>query len=472
MTEPADTKRTVLRPEAAQHGCADTDANDAAGAPALELLWRTTLALPLGGLAVLALPPFSFFPVLVLAFGGFFLLLEGVAPAAAAILGWGFGFGFFVTGAQWIAESLYVDGGRLGWLAVPAVAGLSGFLALFIAAAAWAFARLRGRGTSGALLFASLWTAAEWLRGHLLTGFPWNLAAYAWTDYAAPRQAAAVVGSYGLSLLTVLAATLPAVAILNTSGRDRRWAILIAGIVVAMLLSGSLRLSSDDSGKATGPIVRVVQGNIAQALKWLPERRAATVERYLDLSSRPGRYDVLLWPETAFPGFLEENGAVLDRIGTLLPRGAHLLAGTPRRTAEPEGPAYWNSIAAVDDHGRITATYAKHHLVPFGEYVPWRGVLPIERLVAGLGDFSAGPGPRTIPLGGRAVGLSICYEAIFPGAVVDREERPTWIFNATNDAWFGTSIGPYQHLASARMRALSHKPRGWRAPVALGIVAG
>lgn len=453
MTESADEGRAAPPSEAPRSRNADAVAG-VVQRRALAPVYRAVIALALGGLAVLALPPFSLFPVLLPAFGGLFLLLEGAAPAAAALTGWSFGFGFFLVGTHWIAESFFVDPQRFGWMAVPAVGGLGGFLALFPAAAAWAFARIKVGGTAGVLLFAGLWAGTEWLRGHVLTGFPWNLIGYTWVDHSGPRQVAAAVGSYGLSLLTVVAAMLPAVAVFTVSVRDRRHALVVLGIVVGALWIGNLRLPSGDLEEPSGPVVRVVQGNIAQAQKWRPEERAAIVERYLELSAKPGDYDILLWPETAYPGFLEENTTMLARVGKLLPRGAHLLTGTPRRTVEDDGPAYWNAIVAVDGRGRVTARYAKHHLVPFGEYVPLKGMLPIERLTAGLGDFSAGLGPQTVAVGGTAVGFSICYEAIFPGAVVERENRPTWIFNATNDAWFGTSIGPYQHLASARMRAV------------------
>ncbi|SMH61454.1 apolipoprotein N-acyltransferase [Azospirillum agricola] len=417
-------------------------------------LWRCVAAALLGGLAVAALPPLSIPPVLALAFGGLFLLLDGAPPVRAALVGWSFGFGFFVVGTHWIAESFLVEPERFGWLAAPAVTGIGAILAVFSAVPAWAVARLKVGGLPGALLFASLWAGAEWLRGHVLTGFPWNLVAYGWVELAGPRQAAAVVGSYGLSLLTVLAMTVPAVLLRCRSRRERRRTVLVGGAVALVLASGALRLTEPPLPAPAGPLVRIVQGNIPQASKWRPERRAATVERYLDLSSQAGRFDLLVWPETAYPGFLEESAATLDRIAALLPRGGHLLAGTPRRSQEATGPAYWNAIVAIDDRGRVTATYAKHHLVPFGEYVPLRGLLPIERIAPGLGDFSAGPGPRTLRLGGTAVGAAICYEVIFPGAVVERVNRPDWIVNATNDAWFGTSMGPYQHLASARMRAV------------------
>lgn len=426
--------------------------------PMMQLVRRPAVTVPLagllGGLTVLALPPFSLPPFLVLGIGGFYRLLQGVEPARAALTGWNFGLGFFLAGTYWIGESFLVDADRFGWMAVPAVGGLAAFLALFVAAPAWLFARLGIGGVAGGPVFALLWTGSEWLRGHLLTGFPWNLAAYAWTEHQAPRQLAALVGSYGLSLLTVLAAALLPLCLLAPSRRDRRRARMTTILLLAALAAGALRLPSTGEGTAVRAMVRMVQGNVPQAGKWLPEQRAATVERYLDLSFGPGRYDLLLWPETAYPGFLDEDGRTLARIGAQLPPGARLLAGTPRRTREPEGPALWNAVVAIDRAGRVEAAYAKHHLVPFGEYVPLRWLLPFDRFVAGFGEFSAGPGPRTVRLGDWAAGIAICYEAIFPGELVDRSDRPDWIFNPTNDAWFGMSIGPSQHLGAARMRAV------------------
>lgn len=408
----------------------------------------------LGALTVLALPPFSLPPFLVLGLGGHFLLLQGASPRLAGLIGWSFGLGFFVAGTHWIAESFYVEADRFGWMAVPAVGGLSAFLALFLAAPAWAFARLRIGGTAGALVFALLWMASEWVRGHALTGFPWNLIGYAWVDHPGARQIAALVGSYGLGLLTVLAAVLLPLSLLAWSRRERRRARMGAILALLLLGGGSLRLPATDGGEGSGPVLRIVQGNVPQARKWRPEERAATVERYLDLSFRPGRYDLLLWPETAYPGFLDEARDVLTRIAAQLPPDAQLLAGTPRRTLGAAGPAFWNAVVGVDGAGAIVAAYAKHHLVPFGEYVPLRHILPFDRFTAGFGEFSAGPGPRTLTVGKTAVGIAICYEAIFPGEVVERDRRPDWIFNPTNDAWFGMSIGPHQHLASARMRAV------------------
>lgn len=217
---------------------------------------------------------------------------------------------------------------------------------------------------------------------------------------------------------------------------------------------GTLRLQSD-AQQPPGVDLRIVQGNIPQEEKWAPENREATFARYLELSTRPGDFDVLLWPETAFPGFLDEDTEARARIAAALPDGSVLLTGVPDRVPSDDGMRYFNTVQAFGETGEILTGYAKHHLVPFGEYVPFRGWLPIERLTAGLGDFTPGPGPRTLALPGvPLVAVAICYEIIFPGHVVDDLFRPDWIFNATNDAWFGTSIGPEQHLASARMRAV------------------
>lgn len=425
----------------------------------LLLKWRVPAAFVLGALAVLGLPPFSLAPVLLVCFTGLFVLLGRAGWGGAFLVGWVFGFGFFLAGTYWIGESFMVDRDRFGWImAVPAISGLAAFLALFPAAAAMTFAALPWRGVSGAILFALLWTAAEWLRGHILTGFPWNLIGYAWTDFSAPRQAAALFGIYGLSFVTVLAAVLPAVLMEPSASRRHRGAAmtLFAAVLAALWIGGALRLAGQEASATTATRIRVVQGNIAQTMKWDPEERAGIIRRYLDLSA-PSRenYDLLLWPETAIPVLLDEDSALLSQLAAFLPADALLLTGAPCRTLVDGESVYSNSILAISSAGQVLPRYDKHHLVPFGEYVPLKGLLPFERLTEGLGDFSTGPGPATFHLpGAPPVGLAICYEAIFPGAIIDAQDRPAWIFNATNDAWFGTSIGPYQHLAAARMRAV------------------
>ena len=419
---------------------------------------RIIVAVAVGGLTVLTLPPFSILLLVPIAYATLLVLLRHLSVAKAALVGWAFGFGQFGFGLSWIAESFYVDAERFAALAIPAVAVLSAGLAIFPAVAAALFARVARRraigGVTACLLFATCWTAAEWLRGHVLTGFPWNLAGYALVDYAALRQPAAWVGSHGLSFLVLLVGTFPAPALL--AEERPRWSIplLGVGIVVATWAAGTVRVQLEPPGPP-GLDLRIVQGNVPQQEKWAPENREATLTRYLDLSTLPGPVDILLWPETAFPGFLDEDVEARSRIATALPDGSLLLTGVPDRVSTDEGTRFFNTVQAYDQTGRSLTGYAKHRLVPFGEYVPFRGWLPIERMTEGLGDFTAGPGPRTLAFPGvPLVAVAICYEIIFPGHVVDGLFRPDWIFNATNDAWFGTSIGPEQHLASARMRAV------------------
>ncbi|QFT61888.1 apolipoprotein N-acyltransferase [Roseivivax sp. THAF30] len=411
-----------------------------------------------GAAAVLTLPPFSILALVPAAYGALFLLVRDRNPLVAGALGWLFGLGYFGFGLSWIAESFQIDAERFGALAIPAVAGLSGLLSLFPALAMTLFVLLRRRwlvgGVTAACLFAACWAGAEWLRGHVLTGFPWNLTAYAMVDFGALRQPAAWLGSYGLSFLVILASVLPAQAVLMR-GAPRCLALLFFALFVGgFWVSGQARISRP-MPESNGISLRIVQGNVPQRAKWAPGSAPATLSRYLRLSTQGDPADVLLWPETAYPGFLDENEDAKHRIAEALRGRRVLLTGAPDRTAREAVPRYFNTIQAYDGSGTILTGYAKHHLVPFGEYVPFADWLPIDRLTAGLGDFTPGPGPRTLAVSGLPVlAAAICYEIIFPGHVVDDEFRPEWIFNATNDAWFGTSIGPEQHLASARMRAV------------------
>ncbi len=419
---------------------------------------RGVAAFAAGSAAVLTLPPYSIIVLVPVAYGALFLLVRGHLPLAAGAMGWLFGLGYFGIGLSWIGESFQVDAERFGALAIPAVIGLSALLAVFPVLATTAFAFLRKwtriRGPAAAVLFATCWTATEWLRGHVLTGFPWNLAAYAMTDYAALRQPAAWIGSYGLGFLVLLASALMAQSIASR-GSSRHASLLFAGLVVVGVWTMGIVRTAQPLPMPAGVSVRIVQGNVPQREKWDPGNAAATLSRYLDLSTKGGPVDVVLWPETAYPGFLDENADARDRIGNALPDGRRLLTGAPDRTTHGPEQRYFNTIQAYDGSGAAVTGYAKHHLVPFGEYVPFRDWLSVERLTKGRGDFTPGPGPRTLAIPGLPLlAASICYEIIFPGHVVDDAIRPDWIFNATNDAWFGTSIGPEQHLAAARMRAV------------------
>ncbi|WP_431302873.1 apolipoprotein N-acyltransferase [Sediminicoccus sp. BL-A-41-H5] len=415
------------------------------------------LAFLLGAFSVLALPPVHAVPVLLATIPGF-LWLIGRAPGwrRAAWWGFGFGFGFHLAGLYWVTHSLFTDIGRWWWLVPVAAPGIALPMALFGVIPALA-GFLLPTGWRRWLGFGAAWVAAELLRGVLFTGFPWNLLGTVWAFHPLPLQPAAVIGVHGLSLLTVLLAGLPVL---------RHRAAWAGGLAVLLLWMGfgAWRLAGDAPRDHAVRLV-LVQGNVAQDTKWDPARRMPIFQRYLDLSgegaraavaAHPGEPVLVIWPETASPFLLAQDAEAMRLAGATLPPQALLLAGTVRAEWGADGrlQALFNSLVALDPTGRAVGLFDKAHLVPFGEYMPLGGILPI-RMVTGGVDFSAGPGPEVLrlPHGLPSPGPLICYEVIFPGRVVG-EERPAWLLNVTNDAWFGVSAGPYQHLAAARLRAV------------------
>jgi apolipoprotein N-acyltransferase len=442
--------------------------------------WRRyALALVLGALLAGALPPFDLTPLVVVAFPGLLWLDEGSAgPWASARLGYAFGLGFFVAGLYWIAAALFVDIGRFWWALPFAVLGLPALMAFYPAAALGATSlaarRLRLSPAARVCLFAVLWSAAEWARGHWLSGFPWNLVGYAWSGgfpgAIAVLQSVAWVGIYGLSFLTVLAAALPALLAtpsLSAMSQARRAAPALAAVLLVLVpaAAGAIRLELLPPA-STATWLRLVQPSIPETLKWDPAAAKANFRRLIELSSAPAehRLAAVLWPEAAVPFLLERDEPHRAAIAALVPRNeakggprdAYVITGALRANPPPGPPTQiWNSIEAIDGEGAIRARYDKAHLVPFGEFVPFSDILRFAKITPGGIDLSAGPGPQTIALPGLpAVSPIICYEAIFPGAVVAAGARPAWILNVTNDAWYGRSSGPYQHFAIARTRAI------------------
>ena len=425
--------------------------------------WRRYgLAMLLGTAAALALPPFHMLPLLWVAFPVLLWQIAGcTAKRQAFALGWCFGFGFFVAGLYWIANALTVDTARFWWLMPLAAVGLPALLALFTALTVLAVHLLRLRGLALTLGFALFWLIAEYLRGHILTGFPWNLLGYAWAMPAggadAMLQLAALTGIYGLSLVTVLAACLPAV-------RSRRAMAAAVALLVLVWGGGAVRLAGapavdDPALRVEGVLLRLVQANIPQREKWAGLNPRGHLIRHLELSARPvpgAALTHVLWPETAVAYLLNEDIQARALIGRVAPDGGAVLTGAIRVERAPgEPPRYWNSLHAIGPGGLVQATYDKAHLVPFGEYVPLRQIFGFLPAVATSLDFQRGPGPRSIQVPGLPpVSPLICYEAIFPGAVADPDNRPGWLLNVTNDGWYGYSTGPFQHFQIARLRAV------------------
>ena len=429
--------------------------------------WRRhAMALALGALAACALPPVDLTPVLLISFPGLVWLADGSGGVFGAFgLGWSFGFGFFVAGLYWIAAALFVDIARFWWLVPFAVAGIPAGLAIFTGGALFVSHLLRRvlrlGGTGRVVALVLCWAAAEWLRGHVLTGFPWNLIGYAWSGAfpggLAMLQLTALVGIYGLSLVTVLAVTLPA-RLGDFSGN--RWApVLAAAILIAAPAAwGSYRLAHGHPGDVPGVSLRLVQPSIPESAKNDPTQVLVNFRRLFALSTAPGaeHASAVVWPEAAAPPFLHRDGGARNALAQAAPAGGYIITGTVRTDPAPLPPIHvWNSLVAINHAGAIEATYDKFHLVPFGEYVPLRSILPMEKITPGAIDFSAGPGPRTITVPGLPpFSPLICYEAIFPGEVTDPAHRPAWLLNVTNDAWYGFTSGPFQHVAIARTRAV------------------
>ena len=447
--------------------------------------WRRAIvALLLGATSVLALPPVHFVPALIPAFVGLIWLIDGSASfrksgwrsaiwrfllEGAFAAGWWFGLGFFIAGLYWISFSFLVDAQQFAWMIPFAIFGLSGAFAVYVGLASSLAFRLAGPGRRRVLYFALLWVAFEWLRGWAFTGFPWNLLGTVWTVSDAMIQVTSLFGVMGLSLFTVLAAVSLAVfGYRHKTIRSRVYAGSVPFLVLLLIWgSGAWRLHGAETKFVDGVQLRLVQPNIAQRDKWISALRGKHLNNLLALSEEPVRDSAstkkpthIIWPETATPFFLEGNDAALRIISQVIPKNGALLTGSPRRTGGKNTPAQiWNSFHVVTPDAKITATFDKFHLVPFGEYVPLRKYVNFAKLTAGRTDFSSGPGQQSVAVpGAPPVSPLICYEAIFSDAAIpphkDGQPRPGWILNITNDAWFGTSSGPYQHLAAARLRAV------------------
>jgi apolipoprotein N-acyltransferase len=434
---------------------------------------RAAFATAAGALTAAALPPVHAVPVLLVSFPALVWLIDGSGNRRAAFAaGWWFGFGGFLAGLYWVGLSFQVDAAKFGSYGAIAVVALAAGLAVFPALAAL-LSRLAGIGGAGRIpVLAAAWTGCEWLRGTVLTGFPWNPLGTAWAFSDAMIQLAALTGVFGLSLVTVLAAAAPAVLGDGDAGRaarglggliGRRWALPVAaaGLLALVWAGGAVRLAGapvgSDAGSVAGVALRLVQANIAQKDKWRPELRDRIFGKYLRLSRAGGATAThVIWPETATPFFVANDAARRRAMAAAVPPGGVLLTGSIRSTRRGIRPfRVWNSFHAVDGAAKIIATYDKFHLVPFGEYIPLPAFLRLSKLTVGRTDFTAGSGPRTLTLPGLPpVSPLICYEAIFPGQVTEPGNRPQWLLNITNDAWFGNSSGPYQHFAATRFRAV------------------
>jgi apolipoprotein N-acyltransferase len=438
---------------------------------------RAAIAFAAGAISVLGLAPFDLWPILFLTFPVAVWLVDGATTErgrgilSAAWAGWCFGFGYFVAGLYWIGHAFLVDAENFAWLLPFAVIGLPAYLALFTAAG-FALARaLWLRGSSRILAFALALTVTEWLRGHMLTGFPWNAFGYALTGPLVLAQTAALIGLWGLTFLALAIFASPAALADERTDTPRPWlpVVLSALALIGLTVHGAARLARAPTDFVPGVRLRLMQPNLPQDAKFNYDAKPEVMRRYITLSSRAagprssgvGDATHLIWPESAFPFFLAREPDALAQIAELLPEGTVLITGAVRAPDPVPGvraPRAYNSIYVIDHDGTILSIYDKVHLVPFGEYLPFQTMLErlgLMQLTKVQGGFLAAERRRAleVPRALRALPL-ICYEIIFPGAVLPRGERADWMLNLTNDGWFGNSSGPYQHLQQARLRAV------------------
>jgi len=388
---------------------------------------------------------------------GLFLLASRFASVAtaraAATIGWLGGVGYFAASLHWIVEPFLVDAPRFGWMAPFALLFVATGFALFWAAGFWLAQRIGGKTRAGRLLaLVCTLGLAELARSYVLTGFPWGLIAYVWIDTPL-AQLAAYVGPHGLGVLTMVIAVLP---LLGGRRRSAVFTALAAAVFLTAFGLGTLRENQPVTLAANETNLRLVQPNAPQHLKWRADMIPVFYERLLSLSRQPAETapDLIIWPEAAVAFWLDNNPVQQKIIGQSANGTGQVILGMRRF----EGQNVFNSMTVLDNEGVSGPVYDKSHLVPFGEYMPLGNLMSrfgLQALATINGPgLSAGDKSLLFDLGasGKVLPL-ICYEAIFP-QLSRSSERPDWILQITNDAWFGEFAGPFQHLVQARFRAV------------------
>ncbi|MFZ2102224.1 MAG: apolipoprotein N-acyltransferase [Oricola sp.] len=438
--------------------------------------WRRVgLAVAAGALSALAQAPFNLFAVCFITFPVLVFLLDGAiarpsrswiaAAWPAFATGWWFGFAYFAAGLWWIGNALFVEAREFLWLWPFALLGIPAALALFYGLAA-VLARMMW--SDGVARFAALafgFGVAEWLRGFAFTGFPWNAMGYAAMPVPMLMQSASVLGVLGMNALAVFAFALPAGIAAG------RWRAVFSTMLLAVLVGahagyGWWRLDHAPGDAGQGPLVRIVQPAIDQSKKWDAAQRTEIFDTLLALTKEPGdsgeKPKIIVWPETSVPFILTEAPDAVAAIADALDADQVLLAGAVRaaETSGDSGRLYYNSILAVNGDGVIFDAADKRHLVPFGEYLPFKAVadrLGLKKIADADRGYTAAEGRRTLSLPGGVAALpSVCYEAIFPYETQADGDPATVIVNVTNDAWYGDTPGPYQHLQQGRIRAVEN----------------
>ena len=422
----------------------------------------------LGALCVPAMPPHGWWLLLGPGLSLFYLTLCSARSARTAFFeSWMFAFGYFGFGLVWIGNALLVEGNPFSWVWPLAIAGLPALLATFYGIAGCMLQILikNLRSWAGWCAFVGAIAFTEWIRGHIFTGFPWNLYGYAWNNNLSMAQSVSLFGAYGLTFFTIAWAMIPALWWITLGTRKQRFMVsgVLAFCALGLFLWGYARLANHPIDLRSDVTLRIVQPNIPQEDKWDNSKAGINFRKLMDLS-RPdegnaGSPTIIIWPETAVIERLMRHPDAKITVRSMLQsyrQPAYLATGILRSDVSPDGKdRYYNSLVTYDrDLNRITQ-YDKSHLVPFGEYIPYREFIPLKPFVEFSG-FESGNGPETQAIDQLIhIAPLVCYEVIFPGQVVSRNiERADIMINVTNDGWYGDSAGPRQHLAMARFRAI------------------
>ncbi len=413
-----------------------------------------------GLLAVGSLPPFYFFPLLFFTFPVLLWLVHNAKSGKQSFkIGYAFGFAFFAFGFSWIGNALLIEAATFGWLYPIAFLASGFFFGLFIALPTWLSFYFKNI-ISQYLAFCSLWVLSEWIRSFILTGFPWNLLGSVLAFHDFLIQFASIGGTYILSLLVLLSVSAPIFGI-NLPNKKNIFISIFTPLAILSFLSfyGFLRLDNA-SNEISETKIRLVQPAIPQSMKWNQAVLEDNFTDHIKLSQKKGMEDIdfIIWGETASPFPLDIDNYHLQNARYAIPKKGYLITGLVRyEFINDKQYNTYNSLMIIDSQGRIVGQYDKSHLVPFGEYIPLRSWLPdwIRPVANVIGTFKSGKGPQKIDIPRQpSLGALICYETIFPHQIIDRNNRPQWIVNLTNDGWYGDSAGPYQHLVAARLRAV------------------
>jgi len=433
------------------------------------MIGKIALAILSALLLAAAFPPYSLGFAAWFSFVPLLWALDGTGKKRGFVLGYIYGFVFFLLTVNWVVHSMYHYGGVPIVASVLVMLALVAYLSLFPALFGLFFSASKGSTVAARVVLApSLWVGFEYLRGYLLTGFPWAVAGYTQAHYLPVIQIADNTGVWGISFLIV---AVNAAAFFVVKAYARREALpvfeaLVVGFIMASTVSyGFMSIRAADEAVASWPKMKaaVVQGSIDQGVKWDKSYQQKTLDIYraLSVNAAGAGARLLVWPETAIPFYFEpdkiKNGFVGDIVRET---GSYLLTGSPsyNYNRASDEVQYFNSAYLMNPQADVLGRYDKVHLVPFGEYVPLKWILPFKKLTEGVGDFTAGAGPVPIRFEGGAIGVLVCFESIFPEIARDEVKNGATVLAViTNDGWFGRSAAPYQHFEMSILRAVENK---------------